>query len=231
MHKFALVTVFFDYPLNYLPRIYKNAIKYMNKSDIYIARFNNLLPPDASYYEKLYTYKVEKLLEYLKEHIRGNYEFMLFVDATDTNFYRNPTTLIDDFLTFNKSIVFNAEQELWPHTIWTDKYQEKHRSGPFPYLNSGVYVGYVDAILQHLQNIVTSNYEGKIEDQSAWTIEYLLHDDLEIDSHGKLFFSSYKNKSYTSLDENNKVTLSISPYVVHDNGPYTEDTLKITEIL
>ena len=231
MHKFALVTVLFDYPLDYLPRIYNRAIEYMNKDDIYVARFNNLLPLDASYYEKLYIYKIKYLLEYLKENIAGKYEFMLFVDATDTNFYKHPSTLIGEFLQFNKSIVFNAEQELWPHTSWTYKYENKSRPGPFQYLNSGLYVGYVNSIIYHLQNIIDSDYAGKVEDQSTWTIEYLLHDDIEIDSHGKLFFSSYKNKSYVSLTEDNKVVLSISPYVVHDNGPYTEDTLKITELL
>jgi hypothetical protein len=231
MHNFALVTVFFEYPPEHLPRIYKRASEYMDTKDIYIARFSDSIPRDSSYYEKLYTYKIKKLLEYLKEHIIGKYEFMLFVDATDTNFYRNPNTLIDDFLKFNKSIVFNAEQELWPHTIWTDRYVNKNRTGVFPYLNSGVYVGYVSSIVQHLQKIVDNDYEGRLEDQSAWTIEYLLHDDIEIDSHGKLFFSSYKNKSFVSLDNNNNVTLSINPYVIHDNGPYTEDTIKITEFL
>lgn len=231
MHKFALVSLFFDYPENSMPLIYDTAKKYMDINDIYVARFNNLLPPDASYYEKLYTYKIKMLSEYLKEHILGKYEFMVFVDAKDTAFYKNPYTLIEDFLKFNKSIVFNAEKELWPATIWTHKYEEKVRTGPFPYLNSGVYVGYVEKIIWHLDNMVEKNYEGRIEDQSMWTIEYLLHDDIEIDSEGTLFFSSHKNKSYVSLDQHNTVTLSLSPYIVHDNGPFLDETIKIAHLL
>lgn len=231
MRKFALVSLLFDYPEYSMPLIYDTAKKYMDVEDIYVARFNNLLPPTASYYEKLYVYKIKELSTYLKKYILSKYEFMLFVDATDTAFYRNPTTLVEDFLQFNKSIVFNAEKELWPETIWTHKYNEKVRSGPFPYLNSGVYIGYVDKIIWHLDNIITQDYEGRVEDQSMWTIEYLCNQDIEIDSEGKLFFSSHKNKSYVSINEENKVTLSTSPYVVHDNGPFSEETIKIAHLL
>jgi hypothetical protein len=214
-----------------MPLIYNKAVQYLNNDDIHIARFSNEIPSNSSYYEKLYTYKIKKLSEYIKNNIFGKYEFMLFVDATDTNFYKNPSTLIDDFLKFNKSIVFNAEKELWPETEWTVRYAQKNITGPFPYLNSGVYIGYVEKIHWHLENIIKNDYTNRVEDQSAWTIEYLLHDDIEIDSHGKLFFSSHKNKSYVSFDEDAKLNVSTSPYVVHDNGPFLEETIKIAELI
>jgi hypothetical protein len=227
----AIVTVFFDYPEDSLPRIYNKAAKYFNSEDIHIVRLHGV-PREASLYEKLYTYKIKQLLPYLQSHIEGKYKYMLFVDATDTNFYKSPETIIETFLTFNKSIVFCAESELWPATSYTHLYDQKVRTGPFKFLNSGGYIGFTQDIIAHLENILEKDYEGKIEDQSTWTIEYLLHDDIELDTEGIIFFSTHLNKRYVEVEDTDKVgLLGISPYIVHDNGPYGEDTLKITHLL
>jgi len=227
----ALVSLYFEYPENQLPLIYSNAVKYLGEENVYIARFDGV-PRESSYYEKLYRYKLFYLLPYIEEHILGKYEYMLFVDAKDTNFYRDPSTLIEDFKSFNKSIVFCGERELWPTTNLTHLYSTKERTGPFAYLNSGAYIGYTAKIVEHLQNIVKEDYKERIEDQSTWTIEYLLNDDIEIDSEGKLFFSTHTTKSYTFEDSTGKIVLTgINPYIIHDNGPYGEDTLKFAHLL
>lgn len=225
----ALVTVMFNYPADALPLIYNNAKTYFDENDIYIGRFSGLRD-DASFYEKLYTYKITHLLPYIKEHILGKYKYMLFVDAKDTNFYKDPHTIVNDFLKFNKSIVFCAEQELWPETQYTHLYSEKVRIGPFKFLNSGIYIGYVDKVVQHLEEILEKDYVGKIEDQSTWTIHYLLNEDIEIDSEGTLFFSTHKNKSLVHVVDD-EVILQVSPYVVHDNGPFLDETIKVTHLL
>jgi len=231
MKKLALVTLFFNYPNNSMPLIYENSLKYFDKEDIYIARFDGL-SEDSSYYEKLYRYKLFYLLPYIKENILNKYEFMLFVDATDTNFYRDPSDIIEVFKTFNKSIVFCGEKELWPFTKYTHMYENKKIIGPFKFLNSGGYIGYVENIVTHLENIVDKDYEGRVEDQSTWTIEYLLHDDIDIDSEGKIFFSTHLNKEYVNVDSNNKITLNnLNPYIIHDNGPYGDSTYKFTHLI
>jgi len=176
----ALVSLFFNYPDDRYPVIYKNALKYFNAEDIYIGRFGGL-PEDSSYYEKLYRYKIFYLLDFLKEKVKNKYKYMIFVDATDTNFYKDPSDIINEFLKFNKSIVFNGEKELWPVTEQTHLYSTKNIPGPFKFLNSGGYIGYTESIISHLQNIVDKEYPNRIEDQSAWTIEYLYSDDIEID--------------------------------------------------
>lgn len=225
----ALVTVMFDYPSDALPLIWNNALKYFEKEDIYIGRFSGL-PYESSLYEKLYTYKIKHLLPYLKENILGKYKYTLFVDAKDTNFYKNPHALVNDFLDFEKSIVFCAEKELWPETKYTHLYSNKVRNGEFKFLNSGIYIGYTEKIVNHLEQILANDYEGKIEDQSTWTIHYLLNEDIEIDSEGLLFFSTHKNKSLVSIKEEN-ISLKLSPYIVHDNGPFAEETIKIAHLL
>jgi hypothetical protein len=156
---------------------------------------------------------------------------MLFVDALDTNFYRDPYDIIDIFETFNSSIVFSAEKELWPITKYTHLYDKKERLGIFKYLNSGGYFGYTNKIVEHLENIVKNDYDGRLEDQSTWTIEYLLSDDIKIDSEGKIFFSTYLTKEYV-ISNNDKINLiGFNPIIIHDNGPYTEDTFKFAELL
>ena len=226
----ALVSLFFNYPEDRYPMIYNNALKYFNAKDIHIGRFAGL-SADSSYYEKLYRYKIFYLLNFLKEHIQNKYEYMIFVDATDTNFYKDPSTIVDTFLTFKKSIVFNGETELWPVTEPTHLYTEKNRPGPFKYLNSGGYIGYVDSIIKHLTNITEKEYPNRIEDQSAWTIEYLYSEDIDIDSLGKIFFSTHDNKDYVD-DNNGTFSLKgLSPYIIHDNGPYNDTTIKFAHTL
>jgi hypothetical protein len=225
----ALVTVMFDYPADAKPLIYDNALKYFDEKDIHICRFNGL-PADSSLYQKLYTYKITHLLPYIKEHILGKYKYMLFVDAKDTNFYKDPRTIVEEFLTFNKSIVFCAEKELWPETQYTHLYSEKVRSGQFKFLNSGIYIGYVEKIVEHLETILKNDYQSKIEDQSTWTIHYLLNSDIEIDSEGTLFFSTHRNKDLVTIVDD-KVILKLSPYVVHDNGPFLEETVKVAHLI
>lgn len=228
----ALVTVLFGYPEYALPKIYNNAINYFNDKDIYVNRITIDTIDRNDYYGKLYVHKIVEQSKYMKEHILGKYKYTLFVDATDTNFYRDPVDIVDTFLTFNKSIVFCAEKELWPETRYTHLYSEKVRNGPFQFLNSGGYIGYTEKIVEHLQDIVDKNYEGRVEDQSSWTIQYLLYDDIEIDTTGKIFFSTHRNREYVSTAEQKNVLLTgINPYVVHDNGPFLEETIKLTDLL
>jgi hypothetical protein len=230
MKKLALVSLFFNYPEDRNPLIYNNSLKYFDKDDIYIARFSGL-PEDSSYYEKLYRYKLFSLLPYIKENILNKYEYMLFVDATDTNFYKNPSDIIEVFKEFNSSIVFCGEKELWPVTKYTHMYDNKERLGPFKFLNSGGYIGYTEKIVEHLESIVKNDYEGRLEDQSAWTIEYLLSDDIQIDSEGKIFFSTHLTKEYV-INNDGKISLSgFNPFIIHDNGPYGDNTFKFAELL
>jgi hypothetical protein len=98
-------------------------------------------------------------------------------------------------------------------------------------LNSGLYIGKTDSIVNHLQDIIQQNYHERITDQSVWTIQYLLNEDISVDQNYKLFFSTHKAKEYVDLYEKNVNLNGINPYFVHDNGPYNEDTIKITHLL
>lgn len=229
MENIALISVLFDYPELYEPPFYKNALKYFKEQDIHIIRNNGLLV-DESYYDKLYFHKVVKLYDYVKDNILNNYEYILFLDATDTNFYSSPENIIDKFRVTNHSIIFCAEKGLWPLTKYSDLYKTKRKDSPIPYLNSGAYVGYTDVILGYLKEMIEKDYCK--DDQGSWQIQYLLNEDILVDQECNFFFSTYKTKEYTILSPENKVELmGINPIIIHDNGPWTEDSIKLTEIL
>jgi len=224
----VLISVLFDYPDDWEPRFYKNSLKYFDNKDIHILRYHKLIQSD-SYYKKLYYYKVIALFDYISKNIINKYENILFLDATDTNFYSDPSRLITDFQQMNKSIIFCAERGLWPPTNYTHLYENRPKLTPSCYLNSGMYFGKSNKISEHLDNIIKNEYS--IDDQGAWTAEYLLSHDIDIDQENKYFFSTYNSKELIKTTNPTVEFNGINPILIHDNGPYNDDTIKLTEIL
>lgn len=230
MNKIAILTVLFDYPDYFLPSFYNNAKKYFDEKDIHIVRKSNLVQ-GGSYYDKLYYYKVVSVLEYIMEFISGKYEYLLFLDATDTNFLQEPKNIIEKFSELNCSLIMGAEKGLWPPTNYTHLYETKNIDCENKYLNSGTYFGYTEKIIFHLNDIIEKEYQTGIDDQGRWTIQYLLNNDIKIDYENKFFFSTYESKDRVEIKENNVSILNSEAFVIHDNGPHTENTIKLTEIL
>jgi len=230
MKKIAVLTSLFDYPENYLPSFYKNALKYFEKEDIHVVRNNGILK-EGSYYDKLYFYKTVKVLEYLEQNIIGKYEYILFLDATDTNFIKSPKKIIEQFELLKCSVVLGAEKGLWPPTNYTHLYETKNITGDTKYLNSGTYFGYTEKIVFHLKDIIEKEYQTGIDDQGRWTIQYLLNDDLQIDQNRNFFFSTLDSKDLVRINEDKVELIGCDACIIHDNGPFNETTIKLTEFL
>jgi hypothetical protein len=167
--------------------------------------------------------------DYVKKNILGKYEYILFLDATDTNFYRDPQDIISKFEEFKSNIVFCAEKGFWPPINEKNLYDNKEKLTDTFYLNSGLYLGYTDKIASHMDSIIANN-RTPYDDQGHWTIEYLLNEDIKVDQERKLFFSTYEAKEFVHLNEG-KPHIGCNPYVIHDNGPHTENTIKLTQLL
>lgn len=230
MKEIALVTVLFDYPESYVPSFYKNALKFFNSEDIHIVRKTGLVE-NGSYYDKLFYYKTVSLVEYLKNNILGKYEYVLFLDATDTNFLKSPEGVIEKFKKLNCSVILGAELGLWPPTNYTHLYDKKRKDSEKIYLNSGTYFGYTEKIIYHLDDIILKEYQTGIDDQGRWSIQYLLNEDLMIDQECEFFFSTYNSKKNTLIKDGNVTLLNSNAFLIHDNGPFNDDTLKLTNIL
>ncbi len=230
MSKISLITALFDYPNYYQPSFYKNALKYFSSDDIHVIRNSGLIT-DGSYYDKLYFYKTVKVLEYVESHILGKYDYILFLDATDTNFIKSPEGIIEKFKSLNCNIVMGAEKGLWPPTNYTHLYANKRAINDSKYLNSGTYFGYTSEIVRHLKDIIEKEYQTGIDDQGRWTIQYLLNDDIVIDQEREFFFSTLDTKDSVKIENNEVSLLNLGACIIHDNGPYTDNTIKLTQIL
>jgi hypothetical protein len=230
LDKIALVTVLFDYPNNYLPTFYNNALNFFKSENIHIVRLWNEITSN-SLYDKLYHYKVIGLLKYLEDNILGKYEYVIFLDATDTNFISSPTDIIEKFEKFNCSVLLGAEYGLWPHTDFNHLYDNKPKFTDKFYLNSGTYIGYTDKIIFHLKDIIENKYRQGNDDQGRWAIQYLMNDDIKIDQECKIFFSTYLSKKDVVVNNDDVKLEKIEACIIHDNGPWGDETLKLTEIL
>ncbi len=229
MENIALITSIFDYPEQFEPPFYKNALKFLKAEDIHILRNSDLISRDRSLYDKLYHYKVVILKDYIQNNIIGKYEYILFMDGTDTNFIKEPTDIIDRFNELNCSVILGAEKTMWPNTEYSHLYEKKRIDSVYKFLNSGTYFGKSVNILKHLNSIIDRDCCKGIDDQGQWSIEYLLSDDVMIDQECNFFFSTLDSKDKI-IDNNGEYTLSnVNAYIVHDNGPYTENTIKLTQ--
>lgn len=223
----SIVSVLFNYPEHYYPTFFNNAKKYFLEQNIHIARYSNLIETSC-YYNKLYFYKIEKLLDYIKNNIKT--ELMLFLDATDTNFLKEPSNLEKNFKELNCSILFCAERGLWPPTDYNYLYSNKRVVSEKKYLNSGAYIGYTAKIINYLEKIILDS-RGHKDDQAKWAIQYLHNDDIIIDQECNIFFSSYLNKEDIIMCDNKPILNNLNACIVHDNGGYNDETLKLVPLL
>lgn len=230
MTKIAVITSLFDYPSEWIPTFYSKAIKYFDPLDIHISRNHSLIQTD-SYYNKLYFYKIIKVLDYILENIKDKYKYIVFLDATDTNFISSPNNIIEKFHELQCNILMGAEKGLWPNTPYTHLYANKEILSEYKYLNSGTYIGYTDSIIKHLHNIINNNYQAGYDDQGQWTIEYLLSDDIKIDQKQDIFFSTYQSKNNIEINKDKIILKNSSACIIHDNGGFDEYTIKLTEII
>ena len=124
-----------------------------------------------------------------------------------------------------------AEKGLWPPTNYTHLYDKKPILNDYKYLNSGTYFGYTDKIVYHMKQIIEKEYQTGIDDQGKWTIEYLLSDDIMIDQKQEFFFSTFNSKNNLKIDGKNVGLLNSNAFIIHDNGGYNDDTIKLTDLL
>jgi hypothetical protein len=83
----------------------------------------------------------------------------------------------------------------------------------------------------HLKDIIEKEHQTGIDDQGRWSIQYLLHEDIVIDQERDFFFSTLDTKDSVQIDNNNVSLFGLNACIIHDNGPHTENTIKLTNIL
>ena len=154
-----------------------------------------------------------------KEYIKtlNDDEIVVFTDAWDVIYYNNFDTLMDLYKSFGKPIVFGSEKVCWP-----DKDRDKEFvdtiNDPFPYLNSGLYIGTVGAI----KNILSAYNNEEVDDQRFWIDMYFKNKDkIALDSTAKLFLNACNTNGGSYDISNNKFTYkdtNTMPLFIHGNG-------------
>ena len=213
MKELAVLTQIFNYPKSYMPVFYNNALMYFNKEDIHIIRENEGEINNMNIDNLLFLFKVIKIKEYIESNLLNKYEYVLYMDATDTNFINNPVNMIIEFKKYNKSIIFGGEKVLYPHTENDYLYNYKPKESEFIYLNAGVWIGKVEKVIDHMQKII-DNTKCIYEDQGRWTYQYLHNDDIMIDQHNHFFFNTYDAGNYITITEEGVILKNMNPYIL-----------------
>lgn len=165
-----------------------------------------------------------KLAEELKYvSTKNDDDIVLFTDAWDVVCIGDCKTLYEKFLTFNKDIVFGAEKECSPDRDKKDLY--KNKDIPFPYLNSGFFIGKAGVIKKYLEHI-----DGEKDDQRFWTNVFLKNEDtIGIDSYATMALQTWDTDDKNYQFQDNTFTYletNTNPIFIHSNG-WQKDKLNL----
>ncbi|XP_014283346.1 procollagen-lysine,2-oxoglutarate 5-dioxygenase isoform X1 [Halyomorpha halys] len=171
-------------------------------------------------------YKINLLKHALKPYQHDDSLLVMFTDSFDVIFLGTKENIIQNFKTFNASIVFAAEVFCWPDKSLADSYPKTEL--PYKYLNSGGFIGYA----KQLYNLLEENrLKNKDDDQHYFTKLFLDKQIREkyrirLDNKATIFQCASGATDHLKLIESsdnyyallNEVTGS-QPLVLHGNGP------------
>jgi hypothetical protein len=145
-------------------------------------------------------------------------ELIVYTDAYDTLFVRGEAHIRAEYSALAERVVFSAELNSWPLGVIGFALSSGPPIGPYPYLNSGGFIGTVSDILdlytrypdppsarfELLERLRTHGYDADRRfgwsDQYYWTLVHLLERDTVGLDHGARLFECY-GKSYPDIDE------------------------------
>ena len=120
-------------------------------------------------------------------------DIVLFTDAYDVVYFGNKNEIIERFLEFKKPVVFGCEKYCSPDPELAKNYNSNSSTFPFdyefPYLNSGLFIGYVWALRKCISEY---QYDDRDDDQRYWTKQLLeINPDLiQLDYMNRLFLNT-----------------------------------------
>jgi hypothetical protein len=131
----------------------------------------------------------------------------------------------------NKPVVFGAEMCCYPDDNKKNLYP-KSPSG-FRYLNSGLFIGRVEALRECMKDYDSELIEDNCNDQLWWTNKFLERQDLiELDYYNNLFLNCVwlnANELHINENEDTVVFNNATPQFIHGNGPSKNLLLPLLE--
>jgi len=164
--------------------------------------------------------KLQEVADYLKRpHLEPD-DIILFTDAYDVAYFGTFDEIIKRYKQFNSPIVFGCESECHPDPDRASKYPSYNMTHEFPFLNSGLFIGSVDALRKCIKGY---EYNDTDDDQRYWTTRYLENTDLiTLDHTNRIFLNtSGYNPNRFMFDYGAPMAMykSSDPIFVHVNGP------------
>ena len=143
-------------------------------------------------------------------------DIVLFTDAYDVVYGGSQIEVLKRFIQQQKPIMFGCESQCHPDKEESSKYPEQ--TTEFPYLNSGMFIGYVWALRYCLLDY---KYNDADDDQRYWTKQYLQYPWLfNLDYENQLFLNTEDMDWDKFTWENATATYkNRNPQFVHINGP------------
>ena len=161
--------------------------------------------------------KLREVSNFIRQVELNDGDIVLFTDAYDVAYFGNKKEIIGHFLEFEKPIVFGCEKVCHPDPELSVKYT--NTDFEFPYLNSGLFIGYVWALRKCFSDYV---YQDSEHDQRYWTTQYLEKNNnlIELDYMNGIFLNTVEIDT-KKLEVINGVARynQRQPIFVHVNGP------------
>lgn len=162
--------------------------------------------------------KLREVREFLQNTFLQDEDIILFSDAYDVAFCGTQQEVLSRFSTFQKPIVFGCEKYCNPMPSLASHYAI--RNTEFPYLNSGLFIGRVNALRTCMEGYI---YDDRHDDQLFWTRKFIAHPDLiELDYDNKLFLNTvdFDMSKFEWNRQTNRASYDgRNPLFVHVNGP------------
>ncbi len=118
--------------------------------------------------------KLNWLRDGMKEYV-GQYDYVLFTDSRDVLYYKGLDVIEKEYEKHRKlgtKILFNAETNCYPNKELKSKYPYPNKK--YRYLNSGMFIGDFDYVIEILDEaILRAKTDGIIDDQEIMTLLYL----------------------------------------------------------
>ncbi|NHN89745.1 glycosyltransferase domain-containing protein [Acetobacter conturbans] len=192
-------------------------------------------------YDKI---ELKKKFDLLKGFVNGTLvsddDIIVFTDAYDVVVLDSCRSIINKFREFDADIVFNGEKIFWPPideipTVGDmdrkdiKRHDDAHNTGPYRYINSGCFVGYVDAIRDMIDFSERAYTACAVDDDQALAQYYAYKTNISkkykvaVDDEAKIFAtmpSSEQDYSFDGFLFKNVLTRA-APSIAHCNGPKT----------
>jgi len=162
--------------------------------------------------------KLRELFDFIHRPNINSNDIILFTDAYDVYYSGDKTTILDRFLKMDKPIVFGSEKCCYPDGSKAALYPPTH--SPFPFLNSGLFIGRASAFRECMLNYV---FDDDINDQLWWTDIFLKNQHLiQLDYTNQLFLNCVWLHDNDLIITEDKVLVKFNnstPQLIHGNGP------------